>query len=106
MEEKKIKVESLISATVRVSNAGDASRTYGISAQARIENGRVNAVTEGMLSVGDADPMEQTASFNSWEGSRLSVELPSEWPSERKCEALSAIEAFIADCKAEAGNLV
>lgn len=104
--EKKIKTESLVEATIRVSNADDTARKYDISASVKVSNGRVASVTDGTVKPAqtDAEPYEQTATFNCWEGSRMQFEFPQEMAG--KAGVMQAIEDFIADCKASAETLV
>lgn len=105
--EKKIKAESLVEATIRVSNADEADRKYDITASAKVQNGTVTSVTEGSLKpvqTDGADPYGQTVTFNAWEGSRMHVEFPQDMAD--KAGALEAVESFITDCKASAESLV
>ena len=68
--EKKIKAESLVEATIRVSNADEAGRMYDICASAKVRDGRVTSVVDGTLKPAQADgadPHGQTGTFNFWE---------------------------------------
>lgn len=104
--EKKIKTESLVEATIRVSNADDADRKHDISASVKVSNGRAVSVADGTVKPvqTDAEPYEQTATFNYWEGNRMQFEFPQEMAD--KAGVMQAIEDFIADCKASAKTLV
>ncbi|MCM1072167.1 MAG: hypothetical protein NC391_11115 [Alistipes timonensis] len=97
--EKRIKTESLVEATVRVSNADDAGREYDMTADVRVSGGRVTGVANGTVRPSDAAGAE-AGTFSQWEGGRMAAEFPYGASAEEKLGMLEAMEGFIADCKA------
>lgn len=95
--EKKIKTESIVDATIRVSNADDTSRKFGIRASVKVLNDRVASVVDGTVEPvqPDGDPCPRTATFNCWEGSRTQFEFPQGVSAEERNAMLEEIDSFI-----------
>lgn len=56
----------VLSASVEVSNSGDAARQYGITAHVDIQEGKVTNVHQGVVT--DIETNSHLADFNSWGG--------------------------------------
>ena len=100
--EKRIKVVSLMSATVRVSNAGDADRKYDIEADVTANSGAVVEVYNGTArSSGeptvDEMGMERAdrSTFTARKGSDGTYEFPQDMETAERVEVLTAIDAFV-----------
>lgn len=96
---EKLKVESLVSAEVRVSNADSTTRTYDISAVVRVDNGNVTSISQGQVKEKNStDGMLQIASFDSWQETNLNVQFQQK---DGRADVLSEIEAFILKCRTD-----
>lgn len=96
---EKLKVESLVSAELRVSNADTESREYSINAVVRVDNGNVNNVSQGQVSrMGDGTGMATLATFDSWGEENLNVQFQTK---DSRASILAEVEAFIAKCRAD-----
>lgn len=92
-----LKIENLVSADIRVSNAADSARSLNITAMARVENGSVGNVTQGSVSrAAEGEPAAFVASFDSYSPDTLNVQFQTDAD---RCTVLSDISAFIADCR-------
>lgn len=99
MDTEKLKVESLVSAEVRVSNADIASRNYDINAVVRVDNGTVGNVSQGQVKTKAAVENSMIlASFDTWSPNNLNVQFQ---VSEDRPEILAEIESFVLKCRTD-----
>lgn len=85
-----------MSASVEVSNSGDAERQYGITAHVDIQEGKVTNVHQGIVT--DIESNSHLADFNSWGGAeRLEMTYQT---SAGRGSILTAVEDFIAEVAA------
>lgn len=96
---EKLKVESLVSAELRVSNADTEGREYNISAVVRVDNGSVGNVSQGQVSrTDDGSGTGSLATFESWGDASLNVQFQTK---DSREAMLAEIEAFIAKCRTD-----
>lgn len=97
MENEKVTYKSLESARVRIDNSVDTERVYNIEANVNVGGaGNVQGMDSGLV-VRKSDGM-QVAYFTAPNSSDLSVNYMQVEPTEY-CDIVTAISAFIADCK-------
>lgn len=87
----KTNYETIVRATIKMSNASDESAKYAISAEVQMEGANVAQINEGRVMLGDAE----VAAFHKWGNTRLSVSFESA-DVEIKQAILAEIDAFIA----------
>lgn len=99
---EKLKLESLVAADLRVSNADIETREYNISAVIRVENSTVNNVTQGQ--VAKVDTSDNTgaylATFDSWNSESLNVQFQT---NDNRDTILANIGDFISKCRTDEG---
>ena len=92
METGKVTMGRVLSASVEVSNSGDAARQYGITAHVDIQEGKVTNVHQGVVT--DIETNSHLADFNSWGGAeRLEMTYQT---SAGRGAILDVVERFIA----------
>lgn len=95
---EKLKVESLVSAELRVSNADSESRTYEISAVVRVDDGAVKSVTNGIVKTKGGNDTPSIATFDSWDENNLNMQFMT---AEGRDGILSNVEGFIQKCRTD-----
>lgn len=96
---EKLKVESLVSAEIRVSNADNTSRTYDINAVVRVDSGNVTNVSQGRISAKNSEQNANVfATFDSWSEESLNIQF--QLKADRQT-LLSEVEAFIDKCRSD-----
>lgn len=96
---EKLKVESLLSAEIRVSNADTPDREHDINAVVRFDNGNVTNITQGTVCAKDDDKgMGTIASFDSFGAGTLSIQFHSK---DSRESILAEVEAFIDKCRTD-----
>lgn len=96
---EKLKVESLVSAEIRVSNADTPGREHDINAVVRFDNGNVTNITQGMVCAKDDDMgMGNVASFDSGSSRSLNIQFHSK---DSRESILAEVEAFIEKCRTD-----
>lgn len=92
METGKVTMGRVLSASVEVSNSGDAARQYGITAHVDIQEGKVTNVHQGVVT--DIESNNHLADFNSY-GNAESMSVTYQ-TSKGRGAILEAVEEFIA----------
>lgn len=90
--ENKVTMGRVLSASVEVSNSGDAARQYGITAHVDIQDGKVTNVHQGIVT--DIESNSHLADFNSWGGAER-LEMTYSGAATERVAILEAVEAFI-----------
>lgn len=96
---EKLKVESLVSAEIRVSNTDNESRAYDISAVVRVDGGNVTNVSQGRISAKNSEQNASSfATFDSWSMETLNIQYQTK---DSRDAILTNIELFINKCRSD-----
>lgn len=103
-----VAADKLVSATVKYTNKGDAARVYDISANVRIQNGKVTNFESGEVQKiqnenTSADMPMEHATFNSYGSNSLHLDINDGDETEAQ-NILTAIYAFMAEVKAHVNS--
>lgn len=96
MGTEKVAYQSLVSATVKMSNSVDTQKVYDIEADVNMSGNTVSGFNSGFVKKGGV----QVATFNSYGNTNLNVNHNVE-DAEGRCAVTAAISAFIEDVKSK-----
>lgn len=97
---EKVKIESLLNATVKANNSTDTARDYDVEASLSISSGVLDSINSG--SVYALSNKQTLANFSKNMGMGLNIVFTSASSTEQEqCGILAAVNAFIADAKSK-----